>query len=154
MYKDFEDLRDNCPAEIQADIAVDFLHDDPEALAAFWPVTADGEFRLGLTQRISDYWERAIREQGAGGVPEDGLAIEILVDSFADPDMGHSLYLELHAYCGTVAIGELTWEVFDTPDLEAAFVKTLPGLIMDMVGRLAPGSGVRCEIEITEVAEL
>ena len=44
MYRDFEDLRDNCPAQIKADIAIDFHHDDPAALAAFWPVTEDGEF--------------------------------------------------------------------------------------------------------------
>jgi len=154
MYKDFDDLKENCQAEIQADIAVDFLHDDPAALAAFWPVTTDGEFRLGLTQRVSDYWERAIREKGGDNVPEDCLAIEILVDSYGDPDMGHSLYLELHVYCGTDGIGDLTWSVFDTSELEAEFGRALPGRIMDLVGRLAPGSGVTCEIEITEVAEL
>ncbi len=33
-YSDFDDLRDNRAAELQADIAVDLLHDDPERLAA------------------------------------------------------------------------------------------------------------------------
>ncbi len=154
MYRDFEDLRDNCPVEIKADIALDFYHEDPEKLAAFWPFTTDGEFRLYLTQRVSDFWERAVRSRGGDKVPEDCLAMNILVDSYQDQDMGHSLYLELHAYCGTEEIGELTWDTFDDEALEAEFMKVLPGQVDDLVARMAPVRGLRCEIEISEVAEL
>ena len=93
MYEDFEDLRDNCPVEIKADIALDFTHKEMEKLQEFWPFTSDGEFRLYLTSRVSDFWERAVRTRGGDKVPEDCLAMVIMVDSFQDPDMGHSLYL-------------------------------------------------------------
>ncbi|MBK9470727.1 MAG: hypothetical protein IPO18_00365 [bacterium] len=33
MYRDFEDLRDNCPVSLRADIAIDLIHDNPTA----WP---------------------------------------------------------------------------------------------------------------------
>ncbi|MCP4291491.1 MAG: hypothetical protein GY780_06620 [bacterium] len=154
MYKDFEDLRDNCPVEIKADIAVDFRHKDGEKLAAFWPSTSDGEFRLYLTQRVSDFWERKVRERGGDSVPEDCLAMHIMVDSYQDPDMGHSLFLELHAFCGTEKVGELVWDAFDDPHLEDEFMKTLPGQILDLVARMAPLRGIQCDIEIAEVAEL
>ena len=107
MYRDFEDLRDNCPAEIKADIAIDFNHSDAAALEAFWPSTEDGEFRLSLVQRVSDFFEHEVRRRGGDLVPEDGFAIEILVDSYHDPEMGYSMYLEAHAYCGTEKIGDL-----------------------------------------------
>lgn len=154
MYRDFEDLRDNCPAEIKADIAIDFNHPDPDRLAAFWPVTEDGEFRLSLTQRVSDFWENEVRRRGGDKIPEDGFAIEILVDSYGDPEMGYSLYLELHAYCGAEFIGELAWDVFDDDDLEKEFGRTLPERIADLLARLAPGSGVTCTAEVNEVEEL
>jgi len=154
MYRDFEDLRDNCPAEIQADIALDFHHDDPAELAAFWPLTSDGEFRLYLTSRVGDYWERAARTRGGAKIPEDGLAMEILVDSYADTEMGHTLYLELHAYCGTEEIGEIVWDTFDDETLEQEFMKNLPLQVADLVARMEPMKGLRCEVEISEVAEL
>jgi len=154
MYRDFEDLRDNCPAEIKADIAIDFNHEDPEKLQEFWPVTGDGEFRLSLVQRVSDFWEREVRGRGGALVPEDGFAIEILVDSYHDREMGYSLYLELHAYCGSEEIGEMAWSVLSDDELEAEFRRVLPGRIADLLGRLAPGSGVTCEVEVSEVQEL
>jgi len=154
MYKDFEDLRDNCPAEIKAEIAVDFTHPDPAQLAEFWPRTEDGEFRLSLVQRVSDFWEREIRQRGGNSVPDDGFAIEILVDSYHDQEMGYSLYLELHAYCGTLGIGDLAWKVFENDELEAEFGKVLPGQVADLIGRLFPGSGVSCSLEVHEVEEL
>ena len=158
MYRDFEDLRDNCPAEIKADIAIDFHHEDPEALAAFWPVTEDGEFRLSLVQRVSDFWEGEVRTRAADRtgkeIPEDCLAMEILVDSYHDREMGHSMYLELHAYCGTEAIGDLAWQVFADDPLEARFRKEMPPRIADLLGRHAPGSGVTCALEVNEVEEL
>lgn len=154
MYKDFEDLRDNCPAEIKADIAIDFNHEDPDQLLAFWSSTEDGEFRLSLVQRVTDFWEREVRTRGGDTVGDDQFAIEILVDSFHDPEMGYSMYLELHAYCGTEDIGELAWTVFEDDALEAEFRKVLPGRIADILGRLFPRSGVTCEVEVTEVEEL
>ena len=154
MYHDFEDLRDNCPAEIKAEVAVDFLHDEPKKLHEFWPKTEDGEFRLSLVQRVTDFWEREVRERGAGKVPDDGFAIEILVDSYQDPEMGYSMYLELHAYCGTEGIGDLAWTVFEDDALEAEFRRVLPGQLADLLGRLSPGSGVTCQVEVTEVEEL
>jgi len=154
MYEDFEDLRDNCPAEIKAAIAIDFLHDDQDQLDEVWPITADGEFRLALNQAVTDFWENAVRDKGAGSVPVDGFAIEILLDSYTDPDMGSSLYLELHAYCGTEVIGDLCWKVFDDEDRAVEFEKTFAGRVAEIFGKWAPGSGVRCEVELTEVEEM
>ena len=153
MYQDFEDLRDNCPAELKADIAVDFKHADAEKLAELWPATGDGEFRLSLTQTVSDFWEREVRERG-GDVPEDGFAIEIIVDSYLDRDMGASLFLELHAYCGTEGIGDLAWGVFEDDQLERRFAADMAKKIPAILERTAPGAGVTCEVEVTEVAEL
>jgi len=154
MYEDFEDLRDNCPARIKAVIAIDFLHDDQDQLDALWPITADGEFRLALNQAVTDFWENAVRDKGAGAVPVDGLAIEILLDSFTDPDMGSSLYLELHAYCGTEGIGELCWKVFDDEHRAVKFEKIFAARVPEILGKWAPDSGVRCEVELTEVEEM
>jgi hypothetical protein len=154
MYKDFDDLRDNCPAEIKAEVAVDFNHDDPERLKEFWPSTEDGEFRLSLVQRVSDFWEREVRAKGGDRVPDDAFAIEIQVDSYHDSEMGYSMYLELHAYCGTEGIGDLAWSVFADDDVEAEFRRVLPGRAADLLGRLFPGSGVTCTVEVTEVEEL
>jgi hypothetical protein len=154
MYEDFEDLRDNCPAEIKAMIAVDLDHEDQEKLDAAWPVTGDGEFRLALTQAVSDFWENAVREKGGEAVPVDGFAIEILLDSFSDPVMGSSLYLELHAYCGTEGIGELCWKIFDDEDRAVAFEKEFSERVPEILARWAPGSGVRCDVELNEVEEM
>jgi len=154
MYEDFDDLRDNCPVEIMANIAIDFLHDDQEKLDAAWPSTADGEFRLALNQAVTDFWEKAVRDKGAGSVPVDGFAIEILLDSFTDPVMGSSLYLELHGYCGTEGIGELCWKVFDDEDRAVAFEKEFAEVVPEILARWAPDSGVWCEVELTEVEEL
>jgi hypothetical protein len=154
MYQDFEDLRDNCPAEIKAEIAIDFHHPDPDSLAAFWPATEDGEFRLSLVQRVSDFWESEVRDRGGTAVPDDAFAIEILLDSYNDPEMGYSIYLELHAYCGTEGIGDLAWQVLESDALEARFRKEMPSRIADLLGRLAPGSGVTCTLEVNEVEEL
>jgi hypothetical protein len=154
MYQDFEDLRDNCPAEIKADIAIDYHHDDPAALAEFWPGTEDGEFRLSLVQRVTDFWEREVRTRGGDLVPDDGFAIEILLDSYGDQEMGYSMYLELHAYCGTEEIGELAWQVFEDDDLEVTFGKVLADRLADLLGRHFPGSGVSVTLEVNEVEEL
>jgi len=154
MYRDFEDLRDNCPAEIRADIAVDLAHADAAQLAAIWPRTEDGEFRLAVIQRVTDYWEKAIRERGAGSVPEDGFAIEILLDTYHDPEMGYSIYLDLHAYCGSEEIGELCWKAFDDAPLETTFCRQCAAEITDLLAKLAPEAGVKAEVEITEVEEL
>jgi len=154
MYEDFEDLRDHCPAEIKATVAIDFLHDDQDQLDAAWPATGDGEFRLALNQAVTDFWEKAVRVQGAGSVPVDGFAIEILIDSFTDPVMGSSLYLELHAYCGTEGIGELCWKVFDDEDRAVAFEKEFSERVPEILTKWAPDSGVRCEVELTEVEEM
>lgn len=154
MYKDFEDLRDNCPAEIKAEIAMDFHHDNPAKLAEFWPNIEDGEFRLSLVQRVSDFWEHQVRQKGGDRVGDDSFAIEILVDSYHDEEMGYSMYLELHAYCGTNGIGDLAWHVFEDDNLEAEFRKVLPGRVEDLMGRLFPGSGVTCTFEVNEVEEL
>jgi len=156
-YRDFEDLRDNRAAELQADIAIDLLHDDPERLAAVWSAAGDGGFRLSLTQAVADYWEQALHaaaEAAGRAVPEDHFAIEILLDAFADQDMGHSLLLELHAYCGTEALGELCWDVFDDAPVESRFCREFPGRVLTLLGEQADTGGLACEVEVTEVAEL
>lgn len=156
-YKDFDDLRDNCEAEIQADFAIDLLHDRQERLDEVWPATHDGGFRLTLTQAVADYWEEAVKAAAVAsgrGLPEDHFAIEILVDSYADPDMGHSVLLELHAYCGTEALGETCWNVFDDAALETKFCKSFPEKVLAMLAEQADTSGLTCEVELTEVAEV
>ena len=154
MYEDFEDLRDHCPAEIKATVAIDFLHDDQDHLDAAWSTTGDGEFRLALIQAVTDFWEKAVRDKGAGSIPVDGLAIEIMLDSFSDPVMGSSLYLELHAYCGTEGIGEICWKVFDDEDRTVVFEKEFSAQVPEILAKWAPDSGVRCEVELTEVEEI
>jgi hypothetical protein len=154
MYEDFEDLKAHCPAEIKATIAIDFLHADRKKLDVVWPSTGDGEFRLVLVQAVTAFWENAVRDQGDGSVPSDGFAIEIVVDSFSDPVMGSTLYLEVHAYCGTESIGELCWEVFDDEDRAVAFEKEFSARVPEILARWVPDSGVRCEVELTEVEEM
>jgi hypothetical protein len=155
-YKDFEDLRDRCPAEIKAEIAVDFGHDDPARLDALWPTTTDGGFRLSLTSMVAEYWEGAVRaaaETAGRPVADDHFAIEIEVDSYADPEMGHTLLLDLRAYCGTERVGELCWDTFDTAALETQFCRDLPARIVARLAEDTDTVGLRCEVEITEVAE-
>lgn len=154
MYKDFEDLRDNCPAEIQADIAIDWHHKESERLDEIWSATGDGEFRLALIQKVTDFWEGAVRAKGGDRVPEDGLAMEILIDSYNDPEMGYSMYLELHAYCGTEGIGDLCWSTFDNDKLTAEFENKLVGELPDLIANWVESDGLRCEVEVTEICEL
>jgi hypothetical protein len=154
MYKDFEDLRDNCPAEIKAAIAIDLDHEDQEKLDEVWPFTGDGEFRLAVTQAVSDFWENAVRQEGGSTVPVDGFAIEIVLDSFTDPIMGSSLYLELHAYCGTEGIGEMCWKIFDDEDRAVAFENEFSAKVPEILAKWAPESGIRCDVELNEVEEL
>ncbi len=153
MYRDFEDLRDNCPASINANIAIDLLHDDVARLAAVWPVTGDGEFRLFLTGEVAGFWEDAVRTKGGEKIPEDGFAIDIEVDSYHDPEMGFSLYLELHAYCGTIEISEICWDVFDGEAKEKEFLEVARRKTLDLLAEKADISGLHCEVEVTEVAE-
>ncbi len=154
MYEDFEDLRDNCPAEIKADIAIDIEHDDLARLAEIWAVTGDGEFRLYLNQAISNFWETQVRTRGSQVVPDDGFAIEILIDSYTDPDMGSTLYLELHAYCGTEGIGDLAWQVFEDDKLEREFARLMADKTPQLLQEKVNAAGVRCDVEVTEVEEL
>lgn len=155
MYEDFEDLRDNCPTEIKADIAIDLEHDDLNRLDEIWPTTADGEFRLYLNSAVSNFWENEVRTRGGEAVPEDGFAIEILIDTFTDPEMGSTLYLELHAYCGTEGIGDLAWQVFEDDKLEREFAARMSARVIDLLRDAGVGvDGLRCEIEVTEVEEL
>ena len=154
MYKDFDDLRDNCPAEIQADIALDFHHTDPERLEEIWSVTGDGEFRLSLVQKVTDFWEKTIRAKSGDSIPEDGLAIEIVIDSYNDPEMGYSMYLELHAYCGTEKIGDLCWSTFDDEKLTMEFENQIVNEVPALIDKWVPSSDLRCEVEVTEICEL
>ena len=154
MYEDFEDLRENCLAEIKADIAIDIEHDDETRLDKIWPATTDGEFRLYLNSAVSAFWENEIRSRGGSAVPDDCLAIEIITDSYSDPDMGSTLYLELHAYCGTEGVGDLAWQVFADDDLERRFAKEMAAKVLGLLQEVTDAEGVRCEIEVTEVGEL
>lgn len=153
MYESFEDLRDNCPARVRAAIAIDLEHDDPARLDAVWPATADGGFRMFLTGAVRDFWEEQVRSRGKA-VPDDAFAIEIVVDSFTDRDMGSTLYLELVAYCGTEGIGDLTWDVFEDDPLERKFAAHLAAAVPKLLADVTDTAGVRCEVEVTEVEEL
>lgn len=155
-YHDFDDLRANREAELQADLAIDLMHDDPARLEAAWSAGADGEFRLALTQAVADYWEQAVQDAATAAgrkVPEDHFAIEILLDAYADPDMGHSLLLELHAYCGTEALGELCWDVFDDAAAETRFCREFPARVIALLAEHVDTTGLSCDVEVTEVAE-
>ena len=154
MYEDFDDLRDNCPARIRAVIAVDLEHDDSERLDSIWPATGNDEFRLYLTGAVSAFWEEEVRSRGGRAVPDDGFAIEIVVDSYTDREMGSTLYLELVAYCGTEGIGDLAWKVFDDDPLERRFAAHLAGEVPRLLGEVTDAAGVRCEVEVTEVEEM
>lgn len=154
MYRDFEDLRDNCPAEIRADIAVDFDHPDPDQLREVWPAVSDGEFRLALTQAFADFWEHEVRDAGRDQVPEDGFACEMIVDTYRDDEMGSTLLIELHAYCGTEEVGELAWSVFEDDALERRFAAEMEETIPALLEQASPGAGVTCAVEVTEVAEM
>jgi uncharacterized protein with NAD-binding domain and iron-sulfur cluster len=68
--------------------------------------------------------------------------------------MGSTLYLELHAYCGTEEIGELCWEVFDDEARAVAFEKELAARVPQLLEKFAPGAGLRCEVELNEIEEL
>jgi len=154
LYADFDDLRDNCPAEIKATIAIDIDHDDPARLVKIWPATEDGEFRLYLTSAISDFWETELRERGGDNVPDDCFAIEITIDSFSDPEMGSTLYLDLHAYCGTKGVGDLAWTVFDDDKLERAFSEAMTEKVPALLKETSGAEGVKCNVEVTDVEEL
>ena len=154
MYEDFEDLRDNCPAEIKADIAIDIEHDDEARLKEIWPATQDGEFRLYLNSAVSGFWENEVRSRGGDNVPDDGFAIEIVIDSFTDPEMGSTLYLELHAYCGTEGIGDLAWQVFEDDKLERKFSSLMEDKVPTLLREATKADGVSCVVEVTEVEEL
>jgi hypothetical protein len=154
MYKDFEDLRDNCPVEIKAEIAIDFLHDDAERLAVAFESTSDGEFRLSLNQAIADFWEQALREKMGDGFPENAFAIIILFDSYKDPEMGYSLFLELHAYCGTEDMGDKTWALFDDAAMEQEYEKLVAEKAPEFLFRIARVPGMGCTTEIMEIEEL
>jgi hypothetical protein len=153
MYRDFEDLRDNCPMSLRADIAIDLMHDDPRALAVAWQATSDGGFRLALTDAVTRFWEDEVRQRAGGKLDDDALAIEIMVDSYTDPEMGSSLYLELHAYCGTEGVGDLCWRVFEDDELERRFGVTMGAKVSEMLEAVAPGHGLNCVVEVTEVEE-
>ncbi len=153
MYKDFEDLRDNCPFSLRADIAIDLDCDDPRHLAEVWPATADGGFRLALTDAVTRFWEDEVRGRAGGKLPDDALAIEIVIDSYTDPDMGSSLYLELHAYCGTEGVGDLCWRVFDDDELERRFGREMSARTSELLAAVRPDHGLRCVIEVTDIEE-
>ena len=147
MFRDFEDLRDNCPVSLRADIAIDLIHDNPHRLAEAWPATADGGFRLALTDAVTRFWEDEVRQRAGGKLPDDALAIEIMVDSYTDPDMGSSLYLELHAYCGTEGVGDHCWRVFDDDDLERRFGAEMGTRVVELLEAVSPAHGRRCIVE-------
>lgn len=152
MYEDFDDLRDNCPVEYVMEIAIDLHHTDAERLDEVWEVTGDGEFRIGLTQLVTDHWEKAVRAKQ--DVDIDLLAMEVLLDSYRDDEMGYSLYLEMHAYCGTDAVGDLCWSVLESDDEAVRFEKSASGGIIDLLERWVDSQGLRCSVEVEEIREL
>lgn len=152
-YRDFEDLRDNAPAAYRLEIAVDVEHDDPERLAELWSATAEGEFRLTLTGAAGRFWERELRLRHED-VPDDHFSVEVVVDSYADPEMGHSMYLEATAYCGSETVGEQCWDMLEDDELERQFSQHLSKRVGELIGPFADAAGLRCEVEVVEVAEL
>jgi len=152
-YEDFDDLRDNCPAAYRAEIAIDLIHPDPAKLADIWAATADGEFRLALTGAAADFWEKEVRARG-DNIPVDHFAMEIVVDSYADRDMGHSLYLEGSAYCGSDAVGDICWTVLEDDALERAFADAMAATVGEILARHTDIEGLACQVEVTEVEEL
>jgi hypothetical protein len=68
--------------------------------------------------------------------------------------MGSTLYLELHAYCGTDGIGDLAWKVFEDDKLERQFSKLMEGKVPDLLNDVTNAKGMTCVVEVTEVEEL
>ncbi len=152
-YRDFDDLRDNCPAAFRAEIAIDLSHSDPQRLADIWATTGDGEFRLALTGAAADFWEKEVRARGTD-IPVDHFAMELVVDSYADRDMGHTLYLEAGAYCGSEDVGKICWSVLEDDELERAFATFMVAKAAEILGRHVAVAGLTCQVEVTEVEEL
>lgn len=152
-YRDFDDLRDNAPAAYRAEIAIDLAHDDAARLEELWAATMEGEFRLGLTGAAGRFWERELRLRHED-IPDDHFSVEVVVDSYADPEMGHSLYLDATAYCGTEEVGEQCWDMLEDDDLERQFATYLAKRVGEIINPLADATGMRCEVEVAEVSEL
>jgi hypothetical protein len=152
-YRDFEDLRDNCPDAYRAEIAVDLDHPDPSVLNDLWAATIDGEFRLALTGAISRFWEDEVRGAGSD-IPEDHFAMELNVDSYADPEMGHTLYLDGVAYCGSEEVGEVCWEVLSDDTRERRFAAFLVERVEELLAGEPAVEDLVCTVEVSEVAQL
>jgi len=75
------------------------------------------------------------------------------VDSYHDPEMGFSLYLDLHAYCGDEKVGEICWSVFDDEKREKQFLEAARRKTLELLAEKADTTGLHCEVEVTEVAE-
>jgi len=152
-YRDFEDLRDNAPAAYKAEIAIDLGHADKERLSELWAATTDGEFRLTLTGAAGRFWERNLRLRESD-IPEDHFAVEVVVDSYADPEMGHTIYLDAVAYCGSEEVGEQCWEMLADDDLERDFAAHLIKRVKEFISPHADPTGLECQVEVVEVSEL
>lgn len=152
-YRDFDDLRDNAPAAYRAEIAIDLAHADSGRLAELWAATTDGEFRLLLTGAAGRFWERNLRLREPD-VGEDQFAVQVVVDSYADPEMGHTIYLDAVAYCGSEQVGSLCWDMLEDDDLERDFAAHLVKRVAEFISPLADPAGLDCQVEVTEVSEL
>ena len=122
-------------------------------MSALWAATADGEFRLALTGAAGRFWEDEVR--GAGReVPDDHFAMELTVDAYADAEMGHTLYLDGVAYCGSEEVGEVCWEVLADDTRERRFAVDLAGRVKELLAGQPAAADLVCTVEVTEVAEL
>ena len=50
--------------------------------------------------------------------------------------------------------GRTCWNVFDDAALETAFCKSFPEKVLAILGEQSDISGLTCEVELTEVAEV
>ncbi len=149
----FDELKADYAGMLTLTVALDFNHDEAAAMASFWPLTKSEEFRLPLLRTACGFWENEVRSALGEGTSEYWFAIEGVVDSYDDPELGYSLFLELSAYCASDGIGETAWTVLDDDPHEKRFVE----LLLETTRRQLKVAGATIEpgidIEITELSE-
>lgn len=153
MYRDFEDLRDNCPVSLRADIAIDLIHDNPHRLAEAWPATADGGFRLALTDAVTRFWEGTRCASGRAAScpttpwPSRSWSIRTLTRTWARRCTWNCMPTAAPRAWATSAGG------CSTTTSERRFGAEMGTRVVELLEAVSPGHGLRCIVEVNEVEE-
>ncbi len=148
----FDDLQSQFATLLKITLAID-ISGDPEAMATFWPQTKSDQFRLPLLRTACDFWEREVRRSLGEQEPEYWFGIEGIFDSYSDPELGYSIYIELYAYCATKQIGDTAWDLFDNQELEDKCLALMLETTRRQGKIIQPQSDLVFEAEITEISE-